>query len=133
MRGTDRKAVRVLDHVSIQCADVGTTAAFYDEVLAAIGAGRVMDFGEVVGFGVAGKPEFWIGPNSTGEGFREIHVAFAAPDRSTVDAFFEAAVTFGADVLYAPRLWPEYHPNYYGAFERDPEGNNVEAVCHLPA
>jgi len=91
-----------------------------------------MDFGEVIGFGVAGKPSSG-SAQLDWRGFREIHVAFAAPDRSTVDAFFEAAVTFGADVLYAPRLWPEYHPNYYGAFVRDPEGNNVEAVCHLPA
>jgi len=122
----------VLDHVSIQCAEVAASAAFYDAVLATIGGGRVMDFGEVVGFGVAPKPEFWIGPRTTGDGFRESHLAFAAPNRQAVRAFFEAAVGIGAVVLHEPRIWPEYHPNYYGAFVRDPDGNNVEAVCHDP-
>jgi catechol 2,3-dioxygenase-like lactoylglutathione lyase family enzyme len=59
-------------------------------------------------------------------------VAFSAPNRDAVLAFFDAAVAQGAEVLHAPRLWPEYHPNYFGAFVRDPSGNNVEAVCHLP-
>jgi predicted lactoylglutathione lyase len=57
-------------------------------------------------------------------------VAFTAASREAVDAFFAAAVAAGADVLHEPRLWPEYHPGYYGAFVRDPDGNNVEAVCH---
>jgi catechol 2,3-dioxygenase-like lactoylglutathione lyase family enzyme len=122
----------MLDHVSIQCAEVATSAAFYDAVLAAIGGGRVMDFGEVIGFGVAPKADFWISPRATGEGFRESHIAFSAPNRQTVRAFFEAAVGSGAVVLHEPRIWPEYHPNYYGAFVRDPDGNNVEAVCHDP-
>jgi len=122
----------MIDHVSIQCADAAASAAFYDSVLAPIGGGRVMDFGPVIGFGIAGKPDFWIGPNATGGGFRESHLAFAAPDRAAVRAFFDAAVATGAEVLHEPRLWPEYHPNYYGAFVRDPDGNNVEAVCHTP-
>jgi catechol 2,3-dioxygenase-like lactoylglutathione lyase family enzyme len=122
----------MLDHVSIQCADVAASAAFYDTVLAPLGAGRVMDFGEVIGYGVAPKPDFWIGPQSTGEGFRESHIAFVAPDRAAVDTFFNAAVGAGAEVLHKPRVWLEYHPNYYGAFVRDPDGNNVEAVCHTP-
>lgn len=92
-----------------------------------------MEFAGVIGFGVAGKPDFWIGPHVTGEGFRESHIAFVAPDRASVLAFFEAATAAGAGVLHAPRLWPEYHPDYFGAFVRDPDGNNVEAVCHLPA
>ncbi len=91
-----------------------------------------VDFGAVVGFGVDGQPEFWIGPQQTGEGFRETHIAFAAPDRNSVRAFFDAAVATGAEVLYEPRVWPEYHENYYAAFERDPGGNNVEAVSHVP-
>ena len=124
--------VAMLDHVSIQCADVAKSAAFYDAVCAPIGAGRVMDFGEVIGFGVGARPEFWIGPRTTGEGFRESHIAFAAPSRAAVGAFFEVAVGTGAETLEEPRLWPEYHPNYYGAFVRDPDGNNVEAVCHEP-
>jgi catechol 2,3-dioxygenase-like lactoylglutathione lyase family enzyme len=120
----------MLDHISIQCQDVSASATFYDAVLGALGASRVMDFGEVVGFGIGSKPEFWIGPRATGEGFRESHIAFVADDRVAVDAFFGAAVDIGAEVLHTPRLWPEYHPNYFGAFVRDPDGNNVEAVCH---
>ena len=64
---------------------------------------------------------------------RESHLAFAAADRAAVNAFFDAAVALGAEVLHEPRLWPEYHPAYYGAFVRDPDGNNVEAVCHTAA
>jgi catechol 2,3-dioxygenase-like lactoylglutathione lyase family enzyme len=124
--------VRMLDHLSIQCADVGASAAFYDTVLAPLGGRRILDFGPVIGFGVPPKPDFWIGPRSTGEGFREAHIAFAAPDREAVDAFFEAARSAGADVLHEPRVWPEYHADYYGGFVRDPDGNNVEAVCHAP-
>jgi catechol 2,3-dioxygenase-like lactoylglutathione lyase family enzyme len=122
----------VLDHVGIQCADVERSAAFYDAVLAPLGGVRVMDFGEAIGFGVPPKPDFWIGVWATGDGFRESHLAFVAPDRAAVRAFFEVAVANGAEVLHEPRLWPEYHPDYYGAFVRDPDGNNVEAVCHAP-
>ncbi len=122
----------MIDHLSIQCGDVAASARFYDRVLAAVDAERAMDFGDVIGFGTAGKPVFWIGPRSTGDGFREVHIAFAAPNRAAVLAFFDAAVTEGAEVLHEPRLWPEYHPSYFGAFVRDPDGNNVEAVCHEP-
>jgi catechol 2,3-dioxygenase-like lactoylglutathione lyase family enzyme len=122
----------VLDHISIQCADPVASAVFYDAVFAALGGERVMEFGDVVGYGATGRPQFWIGPRNTGEGFRETHLALAADDRATVRAFFDAAVATGAEVLYEPRVWPEYHPNYYGAFVRDPDGNNVEAVCHQP-
>src|SRR5579875_240901 len=107
-------------------------AAFYDAVLAPLGGRRVMDFGEAIGYGVPPKPDFWIGRQETGEGFRESHLAFSAPDRASVRAFFQAAVASGAEVLHEPRVWPEYHASYYGAFVRDPDGNNVEAVCHLP-
>ncbi|MFP5346898.1 MAG: VOC family protein [Actinomycetes bacterium] len=120
----------MLDHISIQCQDVAASAAFYDAVLAPLGAGRILDFGAVIGFGSAGKPDFWLGPRQTGEGFRESHIAFAAADRAAVQAFFDAAVAHGAEVLHEPRLWPEYHASYFGAFVRDPDGNNVEAVCH---
>ena len=124
---------RMLDHLSIQCADVSASARFYDAVLAPLGGGRVMDFGQVVGYGVGGKPDFWIGPRATGEGFREAHIAFEAADRAAVQAFYDAAVGAGCEVLHEPRLWPEYHPGYFGAFVRDPDGNNVEAVCHTGA
>ena len=122
----------MLDHLSIQCADTAASSAFYDAVLAPLGGERVMDFGPVIGYGVPPKPDFWIGPNQTGEGFKESHIAFSAPNRDAVRAFFAAAVAAGAEVLHEPRVWPEYHPNYYGAFVRDPDGNNVEAVCHSP-
>jgi catechol 2,3-dioxygenase-like lactoylglutathione lyase family enzyme len=122
----------MLDHLSIQCSNTAASAAFYDVVLAPLGGQRVMDFGPVIGYGVPPMPDFWIGPNQTGEGFKESHIAFSAPDRDAVRAFFDAAVSAGAEVLHEPRVWPEYHPNYYGAFVRDPDGNNVEAVCHSP-
>ena len=121
----------MLDHLGIQCADVAAAAAFYDAVFVPLGFRRVMDFGEYIGYGADLKPDFWLGPN-TGSGFRESHIAFEAPDRAAVRAFFDAAVQAGAEVLHEPRVWPEYHPGYYGAFVRDPDGNNVEAVCHAP-
>lgn len=120
----------MLDHVSIQCADVAASARFYDAVLAPLGGKRVMDFGEAIGYGIPPQPDFWIGQQTTGEGFRESHIAFRASSHAAVDAFFSAAVADGAAVLHEPRLWPEYHETYYGAFVRDPDGNNVEAVCH---
>jgi catechol 2,3-dioxygenase-like lactoylglutathione lyase family enzyme len=122
----------MLDHVSVQCEDPAASATFYDAVLGTVGGGRAMDFGAVIGYGIRGKPEFWIGPRSTGEGFRESHLAFEAPSRAAVREFFAAAVGTGAEVLYEPRIWPEYHASYYAVFVRDPDGNNVEAVCHLP-
>ncbi len=123
----------MLDHLSIQCSDPAASAAFYDAVLSPLGGTRVMEFGPVIGYGVPPMPDFWIGPHETGEGFRESHIAFSAASRDVVDTFFAAAVGLGAEVLHEPRVWPEYHPNYYGAFVRDPDGNNVEAVCHSPA
>ena len=122
----------VLDHVGIQCADMAASAAFYDAVLAPLGGKRIMDFGVAIGYGAPGHPDFWIGRHETGEGFRESHLAFSAPSREAVQAFFQAAGGLGAEVLHEPRVWPEYHENYYGAYVRDPDGNNVEAVCHLP-
>ena len=121
----------MIDHLSIQCTDVAASAQFYDLVLAPIGGARAMDFGQVIGFGVAAMPDFWIGPFDSGQGFRESHIAFSAGSRAAVQACFDAAVGNGADVLHEPRLWPEYHANYFGAFVRDPDGNNVEFVCHL--
>ncbi|MPY95064.1 MAG: VOC family protein [Acidimicrobiia bacterium] len=122
----------MLDHLGIQCADLQASAAFYDTVLAPLGAKRVMDLGVAMGYGTPAKPDFWIGAFDSGDGFRESHIAFVAPDRAAVRAFCDAAVAAGAAVLHAPRVWPEYHADYYGAFVRDPDGNNVEAVCHAP-
>jgi catechol 2,3-dioxygenase-like lactoylglutathione lyase family enzyme len=122
----------MIDHLSIQCGDVAVSAAFYDRVLAPLGGRRILDFGEVVGFGVPPMPDFWLGPRTTGEGFREAHIAFRAPDRAAVRAFVDAAVEAGAEVLHEPAVRAEYHEAYYGGFIRDPDGNNVEAVCHTP-
>jgi len=87
--------------------------------------------GGAIGYGVD-FPSFWLGPARTAGVAREAHVAFRASSRAAVTAFFEAALAIGAEPLHAPRVWPEYHPTYYGAFVRDPDGNNVEAVCHTP-
>ncbi len=122
----------MLDHVGIQCADLAASAAFYDAVLAPLGFHRMLDYQVAIGYG-AGKPDFWIGRFDSGDGFRESHLAFSAADRAAVDAFFAAAVAAGAEVLHAPAVHPKYHENYYGAFVRDPDGNNVEAVSHGPA
>jgi len=122
----------MLDHLGLQCTDLQASAAFYDAVLAPLGGSRLMDFGVALGYGVPPMPDFWISAWDSGEGFRESHVAFSARDRDAVRAFFDAAVALGAEVLHEPRVWPEYHPDYYGAFVRDPDGNNVEAVCHTP-
>jgi catechol 2,3-dioxygenase-like lactoylglutathione lyase family enzyme len=116
----------------MQCTDLVASAAFYDIVLAPLGARRIMDFGSAIGYGVPPHADFWISAKETGEGFRESHLAFIAPSRAAVMAFFDLAVAQGAVVLHEPRLWPEYHATYYGAFVRDPDGNNIEAVCHLP-
>ncbi|MFF7201783.1 VOC family protein [Streptomyces sp. NPDC008141] len=121
----------MLDHISLQVADPAVSAAFYDRVLAPLGSTRLLDFGQVIGWGTT-QPRFWIGPVTTEGAAREAHIAFEAADRAEVHAFFDAAVGGGAEVLHEPRVWPEYHPSYYGAFVQDPDGNNVEAVCHRP-
>jgi catechol 2,3-dioxygenase-like lactoylglutathione lyase family enzyme len=119
----------MLDHFGINCGDLDAAAAFYDDVLGTLGHRRLMDFGVAIGYGTD-QPDFWL---STFEGVgpnREVHIAFTAPDAAAVRAFVEAARGRGAEVLHEPRLWPEYHEGYYGGFVRDPDGNNVEAVCH---
>ncbi len=77
-------------------------------------------------------PTFWLGAQQTGSGFRESHFAFTAPDRAASTRSSRPRPRAGAEVLHAPAVHPEYHANYYGAFVRDPDGNNVEAVCHRP-
>ncbi|WAJ45911.1 VOC family protein [Mycobacterium sp. Aquia_216] len=123
----------MIDHIGINCADYSKSQAFYDTVLAVLGFTRQLDFGEAIGYGRDGTPTFWISDASAGAGMgpnRETHIAFAAADENAVRAFHEAALRLGAESLHEPRLWPEYHPGYFGAFVRDPDGNNVEAVHH---
>lgn len=124
----------MLDHVGVQVADVEASLAFYLRTFAAIGMREVMRFplGDTFVVGLSGPdgiPDFWLGP-TTGSETRELHLAFRAVDRPAVDAVHDAAVTSGAEVLHAPREWPEYHPGYYGVFLRDLDGHNVEAVHH---
>ena len=120
----------MIDHLGINCADLEKSKHFYDTVLGTLGYKKLMDFDVAIGYG-KDTPDFWL---STYEGMpadnREVHIAFQAADPEAVQAFHEAAVSLGAESLHAPRLWPEYHERYFGAFVRDPDGNNVEAVCH---
>jgi catechol 2,3-dioxygenase-like lactoylglutathione lyase family enzyme len=120
----------MIDHLGINCSDLAASATFYDQVLAVLGHQRLMDYGVALGYGSDGKPEFWLARWDGEAPNREIHVAFTAPDAETVRAFHAAAQALGAEELHAPRVWPEYHDGYYAAFVRDPDGNNVEAVCH---
>jgi catechol 2,3-dioxygenase-like lactoylglutathione lyase family enzyme len=96
-----------------------------------VGADHTDSGSPAAGFGKQGKPDFWIG----GEGRLKatLHVAIAADDRDTVDAFHRAALAAGGHDNGAPGVRPQYHPNYYGAFVLDPDGHNIEAVCHAPA
>jgi len=119
----------MIDHFGINCTDLTASAAFYDGVLATLGHRRLMDFDVAIGYGTE-QPQFWIARWEGAERNREVHVAFTSPDAATVRAFHAAALDLGAEELHAPRQWPEYHPGYYAAFVRDPDGNNVEAVCH---
>ena len=124
----------MIDHLGIQVADVDASVDFYTRVFAPLGVRELMRFPFEGGFAVGlsgpeGKPDFWLMPSGGGE-TRELHVALVAPDRAAVDAVHEAAVAAGVEVLHAPRVWPEYHPGYYGVFLRDPDGHNVEAVHH---
>ena len=126
----------MLDHLGLQAADVGAAAAFYCEVFAPIGLREAVrhetPHGDVVGLiGPGGAPDLWLSPVE-GPGARPVHLALTAPDREAVDAVHAAALAAGAEVLHAPREWPEYHPGYYAVFLRDLDGNNVEAVCHTP-
>ena len=124
----------MLDHIAVQVSDVAAAAAFYQRVFGPLDIREAMRFprqgGLVVGLsGPDGFPHFWLGP-STGGPARELHVAFAAPGRDAVDDVHRAAVAAGAEVLHAPHVWPEYHPDYYAVYVRDLDGNNVEAVHH---
>ncbi|ATO64542.2 VOC family protein [Mycobacterium avium subsp. hominissuis] len=119
----------MIDHVGINCANYAESQRFYDAVLGTLGFSRQLDVGPAIGYGRAGKPTFWISDALAGPN-REVHLAFEAADEDAVRAFHRAAVELGAEVLHPPRPWPEYHPGYFGAFVRDPDGNNVEAVWH---
>ena len=126
----------MIDHIGFPVADYPRSKAFYSKALAPLGYALVMEVQQdrndspAAGFGKDGKPDFWIG----GEGRldRAMHVAIAADDRAAVDSFHREALAAGGKDNGAPGLRPHYHPNYYGAFVLDPDGHNIEAVCHKP-
>jgi len=122
----------MIDHLTLHVADVEKSKAFYSAALAPLGYTIAMAFPpHGYGFGVRGKPDFWIAVG--GPATPQAHIAFHAADRATVDAFYAAAMAAGATDNGPPGLRPHYHANYYGAFVLDPDGQNIEAVCHTPA
>ncbi len=121
-----------LDHIGLDVSDYELSKSFYQKALAPLGATLLMEpVPEVGGFG-ADFPFFWIARRGRGPD-SGVHVAFAAGDWETVDAFHVAALEAGGTDNGGPGVREIYHPNYYGAFVLDPDGNNVEAVCHTPA
>jgi catechol 2,3-dioxygenase-like lactoylglutathione lyase family enzyme len=125
----------MLDHLGIQAADVNASVDFYTRVFAPIGLREVVrhPVGDSFAVGLGGpdrNPDFWIGPAFGAAETRELHVAFVAHDAAAVDLVHDAAISAGAEVLHAPKEWPEYHPGYYAIFLRDLDGHNVEAVFH---
>jgi catechol 2,3-dioxygenase-like lactoylglutathione lyase family enzyme len=128
----------MIDHVGFPVSDYRRSKEFYSKALAPLGYSLIMEIsGEhteskypAAGFGADGKPDFWIGGEGGLTGI--LHVAITAEDRAAVDAFHRAALAAGGKDNGAPGLRPQYHPSYYGAFVLDPDGHNVEAVCHAP-
>ena len=125
----------MFDHIGLPVRDLARSKAFYERALAPLGVGPVMELGpevtgetSFVGFGRAGKPRFWI--TSGGPLVGVLHVAFGAETREAVVAFHAAALAAGGIDNGGPGLRPHYHANYFGAFVFDPDGHNVEAVCH---
>lgn len=127
----------MIDHIGIDVKDLERSKAFYSRALAPLGYSLLMEVPaavtgqtDVAGFGEAPKPDFWIGRGTANR--PPVHVAFRAANRKMVDAFYHAALAAGGKDYGPPGLRPHYHPNYYGAFVIDPDGHNVEAVCHTP-
>jgi len=118
----------MFDHIGFPVRDAVQSRAFYTAALATLGIGVVIEFPGWVGFGKPGRPQFWLG--GQGAPPSGVHLAFAAATRADVDAFYDAAIAAGGRDNGGPGLRPDYHANYYGAFVFDPDGHNVEAVCH---
>jgi catechol 2,3-dioxygenase-like lactoylglutathione lyase family enzyme len=125
------KEENMLDHIGFAVADFNRSKAFYVKALDTIGITLLAGGDGYAGFGAEGKAFFWIGTRDKPKG--GAHVAFAAKSRADVDAFYRAALAAGGRDNGGPGLRPDYHANYYGAFVFDPDGNNIEAVCHKPA
>jgi catechol 2,3-dioxygenase-like lactoylglutathione lyase family enzyme len=121
----------MLDHVTIGITDAGRSKQFYDRALRPLGISRLYAEGEsAAGYGIRPKAFFWIGLKASPQ--TGAHIAFAAPDRATIDRFHEEAIAAGGRDNGPPGIRPHYHVNYYGAFVLDPDGHNIEAVCHAP-
>jgi catechol 2,3-dioxygenase-like lactoylglutathione lyase family enzyme len=120
----------MLDHIMLRVRNYAESKRFYDEVLGTLGYRMLMEFPEGGGYGDT-KPYFWIGQSD--DPHPRIHMAFEAKDHAAVHAFHAKALELGAKDDGAPGLRPQYHPAYYGAFVIDPNGHNIEAVCHTPA
>jgi catechol 2,3-dioxygenase-like lactoylglutathione lyase family enzyme len=120
----------ILDHIGLSVADAERSTAFYTAALAPLGIAPVLSGGGWTGFGRDGRPQFWFGPGHAAN--TPMHVAFAARTRDEVRAFHEAALRAGGRDNGAPGIRAQYHPDYYAAFVLDPDGHNVEAVCHTP-
>lgn len=128
----------MIDHVGFKVSDFERSKAFYTKALAPLGYGLLMEItpdmtgtdSHHAGFGKDRKPSFWFGTGETTSG--SLHIALVAATRAEVDAFHAAALAAGATDNGAPGLRPIYHPDYYGAFVLDPDGHNIEAVCHVP-
>jgi catechol 2,3-dioxygenase-like lactoylglutathione lyase family enzyme len=119
----------MLDHVTIGVSDIARSTAFYDRALRPLGITRLYEEAErYAGYGISPKAFFWIGLKDTAQ--TGAHIAFTAPDRATVDRFHDEAIAAGGTDNGPPGLRPHYHPGYYGAFVLDPDGHNIEAVCH---
>jgi catechol 2,3-dioxygenase-like lactoylglutathione lyase family enzyme len=121
----------MLDHIGLIVHDYQRSKVFYQGALAPLGYELVMEMGDWAGFGWGGKPQLLIkGGSSTAPA---VHIAFSAEDRETVRAFYDAALQAGGKDNGAPGLRPEYHDNYFSAYVLDPDGHNIEVVCHIPA
>jgi len=121
----------MFDHIGIMVKDVEASRKFYAAALAPLGVDVAMAAPGHVGFGRDGKPQFWLAQGEPPAS--PLHLAFRARNRGEVDAFHAAALAAGARDNGAPGLRGHYHPNYYGAFAIDPNGHNIEAVCHRAA
>jgi catechol 2,3-dioxygenase-like lactoylglutathione lyase family enzyme len=122
-------STEMLDHVTLGVSDVALSKVFYDSALGPLGIERLYAEGDgAAGYGANKKAFFWIGRRNALQ--TGVHVAFTAPDRETVDRFHKAALAAGGKDNGPPGLRPQYHKNYYGAFVLDPDGHNIEAVCH---
>jgi catechol 2,3-dioxygenase-like lactoylglutathione lyase family enzyme len=118
----------MLDHLIIRVRDYAASRAFYERSLEPLGYRVIFEMDDACGFGILEKPDFFI---KQGEAFSPpVHIAFTSRDRGAVDAFHAAALAAGGTDNGAPGLRTHYHPNYYGAFVLDPDGHNIEAVCH---